>query len=248
MENAPAFQLYAQDFLTGVMYLTNDEIGIYIKMLCKQWTDEKIPKKRLGFLTGMDWNSMSDELKSKFIDKGDYLINQRLEDERLKKESFKKKQSENGKKGGRPPKQPKEEKPTINPNNNQKNPLEDEDEDRSMKVENEIENVVEVEIYPTFDDFWNLYDKKTGSIKKLKPKWEKLNQATKEEIMAYIPNYKTSKPDKQFRKNPETFLNNESWNDEIILQTNGKQQDHRTNQQIATDAFNSETAKQFRFS
>ena len=43
----PAFQFYAQDFLTGVMYLTNEEVGIYIKMISKQWTDGQIPKKRL---------------------------------------------------------------------------------------------------------------------------------------------------------------------------------------------------------
>ena len=34
--------------------------------------------------------------------------------------------------------------------------------------------------------------------------------------MNYIELYKQSQPDKQFRKNPETFLNNKSWNDEII--------------------------------
>ena len=85
---APAFQFYAQDFLTGVMYLTNEEIGIYIKMLAKQWTDGKIPKKRLGFLIGVSWENLPDELKSKFEDLGDYVINNRLEKERMKKNNF----------------------------------------------------------------------------------------------------------------------------------------------------------------
>ncbi len=85
---APAFQLYAQDFLTGVVYLTNEEIGIYIKMLCKQWTDGTIPKKRLGFLVGLEWDSFPDELKEKFKDCGEYLINTRLEVEREKKNKF----------------------------------------------------------------------------------------------------------------------------------------------------------------
>ena len=35
---APAFQLYAQDFLTGVMDLTMEERGVYITLLCKQWS------------------------------------------------------------------------------------------------------------------------------------------------------------------------------------------------------------------
>ena len=47
---APAFQLYAQDFLTGVMDLTMEERGVYITLLCKQWSvndTNGIPKKRL---------------------------------------------------------------------------------------------------------------------------------------------------------------------------------------------------------
>jgi hypothetical protein len=34
--------------------------------------------------------------------------------------------------------------------------------------------------------------------------------------MRYIPNYKICQPDKKFRKDPQTFLNNKSWNDELI--------------------------------
>lgn len=135
MNKAPAFQFYAQDFLTGVIYLTNEEIGIYIKMLCKQWTDGQIPKKRLGFLVGFDWDKLSDELKDKFIDHGDYVVNERLEDERAKKENFFKKQSLNGKKGGRPR---KDGKPKQNPNKTQKKPLEDE-----VEKEKEIINSFE---------------------------------------------------------------------------------------------------------
>lgn len=78
---------------------------------------------------------------------------------------------------------------------------------------------IELLIYPSFDDFWNLYDKKTGR-KKCESKWNKLSQKTKEEIMAYIPKYKLSTPDIKYRKNPETFLNSESWNDELILKQN----------------------------
>lgn len=126
---APSFQFYAQDFLTGTMYLTNEEIGIYIKMLAKQWTDGKIPKKRLGFLVGVEWDNLSEELKSKFEDFGDFLINERLERERDKKEKFLEKQRNNGKKGGRPSKNQKpKENPKETQTQTQKKPLEDEDE------------------------------------------------------------------------------------------------------------------------
>jgi hypothetical protein len=71
------------------------------------------------------------------------------------------------------------------------------------------------EIWPTFEDFWNLYDRKAGKISVLKKKFDKLPQATKEKIMENLPAYIRSTPDKQFRKLPATYLNNDSWNDEI---------------------------------
>jgi hypothetical protein len=72
-----------------------------------------------------------------------------------------------------------------------------------------------IEIYPTFKDFWNLYDYKK-EIKKSEQKWNLLTQKEKEDIMYYLPNYIKSTPDKQYRKFPCTFLNNKSWNNEII--------------------------------
>lgn len=68
----------------------------------------------------------------------------------------------------------------------------------------------------SFEDFWDDYDKKVGSKPKLLKKWNKLSKTAKLKIRDYIPLYKAAQPDKKYRKNPETFLNNESWNDEII--------------------------------
>ena len=84
--------------------------------------------------------------------------------------------------------------------------------------ENKNQSFVDCEIliYPTFDDFWNSYDKKVGDIEKIKIKFNKLSQESKNKIMDYIPRYKQAQPDKKFRKNPDTFLNNKSWNDEIV--------------------------------
>jgi len=56
-----------------------------------------------------------------------------------------------------------------------------------------------------------------GNKEKLKKKWNSLKPDEREEIMKVIPKYKLSKPDKQFRKNPETYLNNRSWEDELII-------------------------------
>jgi hypothetical protein len=70
-----------------------------------------------------------------------------------------------------------------------------------------------------FDFFWNDYDKKVGDKQKLKNKWNKLSDKDRNDIMNYLPLYIEAVPDKQFRKNPETFLNNKSWLDEIVKRT-----------------------------
>ena len=149
--NAPAFQLYAQDFLTGCIFLTNEEVGIYIRILTKQWTDGKIPKKRLGFLVGFEWVNFSDELKQKFIEDDDFIYNKRLEFEREKLAGFHKKQAENGKKGGRPRKTK-----TVEKSNNDdsleeiKNPKETQTKTqikakKSLSIENEVEDDNKIE-------------------------------------------------------------------------------------------------------
>lgn len=67
-----------------------------------------------------------------------------------------------------------------------------------------------------FSDFWELYDKKRGDKVKLEKKWDALSHDERKKIMEYIPKYIKAEPDKKFRKDPQTFLNNCSWNDELI--------------------------------
>lgn len=80
-----------------------------------------------------------------------------------------------------------------------------------------------------FDSFYNAYAKKIGKREKLEKKWYALTEDEREAIMKYIPAYVESTPDKKFRKNPETFLNNKSWNDEIIVSGEKKQTSLGTN-------------------
>lgn len=131
---APAFQLYAQDFLTGVMDLTMEERGVYITLLCKQWSvndTNGIPKKRLRLFLGYDWENLPEMVKEKFIDNGDYFYNKRLLQIVLDQNAFREKQRLNGLKGGRPKTQKKPKKSSSK-----------KIEDRSKKIEEEKEVVV----------------------------------------------------------------------------------------------------------
>jgi len=83
----------------------------------------------------------------------------------------------------------------------------------------------EVTVWPSFEDFWNLYDKKQDRPK-CENKWKKIKQAAREKIMEHLELYVRSTPDIQYRKNPITYLNNESWNDEIII-SNGNSKKQR---------------------
>ena len=67
----------------------------------------------------------------------------------------------------------------------------------------------------SFNTFWQLYDKKTSHNKCL-AKWRKIKPELHETIFHHVREYVKSTPDKKFRKNPETYLNNSGWNDEIV--------------------------------
>lgn len=77
----------------------------------------------------------------------------------------------------------------------------------------------------TFERAWQLYDKKVGRAK-CEKKWNRLTLGERKAATEYIPRYVAATPDKQYRKNFETFINNKSWNDEIIAH-NGDTQRQR---------------------
>jgi hypothetical protein len=85
-----------------------------------------------------------------------------------------------------------------------------------------------------FELFWNTYNKKVGDKTKIERKWKKLANKDQETILDYLPKYITATPDKKFRKNPETFLNNKSWKDEIITGSNGSRPKQISTKQIET--------------
>jgi uncharacterized protein YdaU (DUF1376 family) len=122
----PAFQFYPADFIMGTSMMTAEETGGYIRLLCHQWAIGYIINKDnvLKQLTGVYDNDALQSIKDKFVENDDgNLINERLESIRQNYIEHQKKQSENGKKGGRP-KNPKEtqkkpkQKPNDNPNHN----------------------------------------------------------------------------------------------------------------------------------
>lgn len=68
-----------------------------------------------------------------------------------------------------------------------------------------------------FINFWCLYDKKIGNKHACEKKWNKLKSSIQKKIIEILPDWKLQFDDKQFQPYPETFLNQERWNDEIEI-------------------------------
>jgi len=64
--------------------------------------------------------------------------------------------------------------------------------------------------------FWDLYNKKVGSKAKCIKRWNLLTDKERDKIIETIPNFKDSITDMKFQPYPETYLNQERWNDEIV--------------------------------
>jgi|TARA_R110001606_G_scaffold355358_2_gene506324 hypothetical protein len=215
MTKDPAFLMYSSDFITGTSDLTDQEVGQYIKLLCMQHQKKSLSLKLIGLVCKGE-PSLDVLAKFKKDSDGNYY-NERLRDVILKRSSASKRQRENALKRWN---KDANSMPTKYQTDAKSMPLETE-------TENETETITEIEIYPTCEDFWNLYDKKVGSKKEIARKFKKLNQKTKQQIMEYLPEYIKSTPNKTFRKNPRTFLDVEAWHDEIILRNDTIKKDSK---------------------
>jgi hypothetical protein len=97
-------------------------------------------------------------------------------------------------------------------------------------LNNPISNTTHADalLWPTFEDFWEKYDHKIDRSK-CEKKWKKIAQGAREKIMEHLELYVRSTPDKKYRRHPETYLNNNSWENEIDTTTHkpiSKKQQH----------------------
>ena len=106
MNKAPAFQVYAADFLTDdvVIAATNEQVGIYWKLLLYNWINDSIPGdiETLARMVGTDLETMQEAwtlIGMKFQLSGKVLQNPRLKREKKKQDERRKKRRAAGKKG-----------------------------------------------------------------------------------------------------------------------------------------------------
>lgn len=82
MAKDPAFPFYTQDFITGTMFMSNEQVGIYIRLLCAQ-------HQHGGFISKNAFESMVGKengiIREKFIECEDGFYNARLMKEMVKR-------------------------------------------------------------------------------------------------------------------------------------------------------------------
>jgi hypothetical protein len=203
----PAFLFYSSDFLTGTYFLNDTQVGKFIRLLCFHHQKGRLTKEHMLKIC-LTYDKDIFDLFTK--DENGLYFNERLESEVDRRKKYSESRRSNRKK------KTKNEVPVLNISKTY---------DQHMETETETENITitktEVEIWPSFEDFWDLYNKKVGSKSKLIKKWESLTDLDRGLIIEHLPHYVKSTPDKNFRKNPETYLNNQGWFDEIVISQNG---------------------------
>jgi hypothetical protein len=205
----PAFLFYSADFLVGVMDLTDEETGQYIKLICLQHQKGRLKKESIYRM----FPNISDSVLEKFeIDKNGLYYNSRVEEEIEKRENYIQSRSANGSKGGRPPKNVQStQKPYGLAYENHS-----ENENINENI-NDIDNKNNL-YFQRFDEFWCAYPKKVNKDRAMhKFMHIKPNEELFKKIMDALEMHKRSKQwqDKEFVPHPTTWLNGKRWEDEL---------------------------------
>lgn len=77
IRKAPAFQFYADDFLAGTLEMSHEEVGVYIRLLCIQWSKGVVTERSVKALCAGD--AADYVLSEKFEHFDDGWRNERLE-------------------------------------------------------------------------------------------------------------------------------------------------------------------------
>lgn len=97
MSKDPAFLFYPNDFTTGTQFFSDQQVGIYVRILCAQHQHGHLNKSQMQKLCdGITDADAKSEILAKFsIDSNGHYFNQRLDGEVLKRKEHSTKQRQN---------------------------------------------------------------------------------------------------------------------------------------------------------
>lgn len=216
---APAFQLYAGDFLTDTFGWTDEEVGVHCRLLFWSWANRAgIPTdlegiSRLARAAKRCWKTVG----PKWVPGPDgTLVNERLEKTRLESDAFRAKQKTKSDlavaaRSAGPTGTPTD-APTGNPS--KATPTDD-----PLEGEGEENSISGKERARTFAEFWSAYPLKKARAK-AESAWAKLTAEEaalcKGAILAQIAaNHFRGKDGQDYVPHGATWLNGRRWEDEI---------------------------------
>lgn len=224
-KDLPYFKWNAAEYLNGSITLEDFYVqGVFTNICSHYWfksgcltlpeIKRRVKCKEYAFTTLIDAGIIK-------LD-GDAIRISFLDEQLAERGNISKINAINGSKGGAPigNKNAIKDKPITTEKQPKTTNIEEKREEERRREENRKEAAEAVVcVWPTFDDFWDKYDKKVGkpNAEKL---FKKIDQAGREKIMVHLDHYLMT--EKQYRKDPERYLKHKTWEDEIITkQQNG---------------------------
>ena len=221
-EKLKAWYLFTDSFVSGTQHLTNEQIGIYIRLLCWNWnkrcsglpSDNMTIYRIANCLTDDEKQSCNIIVKEFFILINDHYQNERQLEEYLYITRRMEASRQNGKLGGRP-KKPNIE-PRLEPSTNPPTPTITPTSSKTKR-----------EKYNLFNMFWDKIKNKVskGIAEKNYMKLEE-NWIDKPQVLAQMYNkYYDGIEDKQFAKQPAFWLSARKYEDEEPKKQNNEKID-----------------------
>jgi hypothetical protein len=202
MAKDPAVLFYTSDFLSGTFTMTDEQVGKYMRLLCLQHQKGKLTEKDMLSIC----KAYDVDIWDKFKFEDGIFLNERMYNETIRRQKFSESRRNNA-------------KSTKNDSTSKAYAQHMETETETI-TENITINKTKAKIQDwRFEDWWLNYDYKISKDKAQKS-WNKLTEQEKDIALQKVAEYVESTPDKSFRKHPTTYINQKSFNDEIITRNN----------------------------
>ncbi|MGN1301805.1 MAG: hypothetical protein ACI4U9_04725 [Clostridia bacterium] len=212
----PAFLFYSNDFLSGTMLMSNEEIGIYIKILCIQHQQGHLKKDDL-----LNMGATEKILSKLKIDNEGAYYNERLELEANKRRAYSESRSNNRKK------KTTYKEDIKNICNSYEKHMGNENINENVNInENDIESKENINILELWEmQFNQFYEKYPRKVKKQDvKKWFQKNKPSNELFSSMLNSLEQFRASKDWQKDggqfipyPSTWLNQKRWEDEDIV-------------------------------
>lgn len=238
MSKDPAVLFYTSDFLSGTIFMRNDQVGKYIKLLCMQHQQGHLKEEDMLEMCG----SYDERIFSKFVkDENGLYYNVRMEEETLKRKKYSESRS-NNRKGiknqhmnehmSQDMIEDMSEHMYEHIEQHMTPHMENENVNENININRDINNISisedtnvikeeKSEIDEMFDMFWIVYPKKSNK-KGAKVSFKRIKNLKAEFplIMEALDRFKKSKQwtkqNGEFIPLPTTWINQERWKDEHI--------------------------------